>query len=385
MSFMQRTRIGMALLGATILAGMATASCGVALGQSHAQAGGNTAARVSASATSTWPARMVLSEPAKLNVVSQVIDPRAKSDFALTSAGHGTFTLRRTGLASGQVKTGRSFPVDSLALASGSLWVFGALPAGPTAERMRLYQVSTQTLHVERTITLGPSHGASGLAALAAGMHGTIWVSFGRTILHLTARTGATIGAIRLPAGLVAGDIALSPSGRFLYVATSPPVGGGHAPVFEYQTASLRKLAVNKKTVVAANVGGGTPTATPGGVWVSARGGMEGRTVLLRQQSLRPVRLPGTGSPHGLYSWVMSQSTMYSSPSLYLATYPIQSRGGVVAGCVNPKTGHILARGSIAGHRAVDQLLGVGHNGLVLYAAVPHGVIAIRPPAACRA
>jgi hypothetical protein len=319
---------------------------------------------------------LVLAEPVSL--VSQVIDSRAKTDFALTSSGHGSFKLRRSSLAGGKVTTGPSFRVRSVALASGSLWVFGARPAGPTAERMRLYRVSTRTLRVERTMTLGPSRGASGLAALAPGTHGTIWVSFGRTVLHLAARTGATIGTIRLPSGLLAGDIALSPSGRVLYVATSHRTGGGFSPVLEYGTASLRKLAMNTKSVTAVNVGGGMLTAAPGGVWVSFRTGMLGQTVLLRQQDLRSVKLPSAGSRHSLFTWAMGATTAYAAPSLYLV-----QNVSAVAGCVSPSTGHIRARGHFAGHLEADELLGSAQHGRVLYAAAAHGVFAIRPPTGC--
>jgi hypothetical protein len=378
MSFMRSTRIGRAVLAAAV--GMATASCGVAhSGQANAQVG-YMADRGSARAGATWPARLVLAEPVRLGIVSQVIDSRAKTDFALTSSGHGSFKLRRSSLAGGKVTTGPSFRVRSVALAGGSLWVFGARPAGPTAERMRLYRVSARTLRVERTMTLGPSRGASGLAALAPGTHGTIWVSFGRTVLHLAARTGATIGTIQLPSGLLAGDIALSPSGRVLYVATSHRTGGGFSPVLEYGTASLRKLAMNTKSVTAVNVGGGMLTAAPGGVWVSFRTGMLGQTVLLRQQDLRSVKLPGAGSRHSLFTWAMGATTAYAAPSLYL----VQSVSAV-AGCVSPSTGHIRARGHVAGHLEADDLLGSAHHGRVLYAAAAHGVFAIRPPAGCRA
>lgn len=85
---------------------------------------------------------------------------------------------------------------------------------------------------------------------------------------------------------------------------------------------------------------------------------------------------------HGLYSWVMWASTAYSAPSLFISTYPIQS-AGAVAGCVNPRTGHIRARGKIAGQHEVDETLGIAQHGRTLYAAAPHGIIAIRPPAAC--
>jgi len=378
MSFLRTTCILLAACAA-----LAIVASGAALAGCAAAQAGSTTAHRAAAARVVWPARTILAEPSSLGIVSQVVDPRTKTDFALTSGAHGSFTLRRTALAGGQVKIGPSFPVGSIASANGSLWVFGARATGKSAV-LRLYRVNPRTLHVELARKLGPFPGASGEAALASGTHGTIWVSFARTVVHLNARTGARIASAMVPVGLIAGDIALSPSGRFLYVATSPPRGGGHAPVFEYGTAGLRKLAVNKKTVIAANVGGGTLTAVPGGVWVAARAGMEGRTVLLRHSDLRSVRLPGAGSPHGLYSWTMWESTAYSSPSLYLSTYPLQG-GGAVAACVSPTTGQIRARGSVAGHRELDALLSIGQHGRVLYAAVPHGVIAISPPAACRA
>jgi len=133
-------------------------------------------------------------------------------------------------------------------------------------------------------------------------------------------------------------------------------------------------------SVTAVNVGGGMLTAAPGGVWVSFRTGMLGQTVLLRQQGLRAVKLPGAGSRHSLFTWAMGASTAYAAPSLYL----VQSVSAV-AGCVSPRTGHIRARGHVAGHHEADELLGSAQHGRVLYAAGTRGVFAIRPPAGCRA
>jgi hypothetical protein len=344
------------------------------------QAGG-TAARLSSShAGATWPVRLALAEPANLKIVSQVVDPGTKTAFALTQGRHDSYILRRTGLTGGHVTIGPSFPVSSIALAGGSLWVFGVPPAGSTGGRVKLYRVNPRSLHVERAVTKTVSSPAFGLAALTPGSHGTIWVCYGRTVLRLNGRTAAVIARIHLPVGQVAGDIALSPSGRLLYVAASPETGGGESSVFEYNAVSLRKLAMNAKAVIAVNIGGGTLTAAPGGVWVSARGGMLGRTVLLRQRDLRSVKLPGTGARRSLFSWAMWASTVYSAPSLYL----VQSVGAV-AGCVNPRTGHIRARGTVGRHLDVDVLYGFGQHGRVLYAASQHGVVAIHPPAACRA
>jgi len=376
MTFLRTTRNALALLAvvATVGAGAALAGCVAA------QAGGQATLPNSGQAGVTWPVNLALPEPASLRIVSQVVDPGRKADFALTRGAHGSFVLRRTGLTDGQVKIGPSFPVSSIALAGSSVWVFGAQPVGRTSERVKLYRVNPRSLHTERALTEGPSRGGSGLAALAPGTHGTIWVSFGRTVLHLSGRTGSVIARLRVPAGQVAGDIALSPSGRLLYVATSPETAGGASSVFEYNAVSLRKLAVNAKTVTAVAVGGGALTAAPAGIWVSFRTGMLGRTVFLRQRDLRSVKLPGTGTRHSLFSWGMWASTLYSSPSLYL----IQS-DSAVAGCLNPRTGHIRARGTLGGHLEVDQLYAFGQDGRVLYAASQHGVVAIHPPAACRA
>ena len=327
----------------------------------------------------TWPSRTVLAEPARLRIVNQVLDPRSTTDFALTgTAGFtGPFRLRRTQLAGGQVRLGPKFGVSSLGVAAGSLWVFGAQQAGHSAERLRLYQVNPRSLAIVRTWTLGPPRVRFGIVALTPGRTGTVWVSFLRTVLHVSAGSGATLGSIRLPAGLTAGDVALSPSGRFLYVAASDQIGS-RSPVIEYSTASGRQLAVNARSVQAVAVGGGDLTAAPGGVWVSFRTGMAGETLLLRQRDLRSVRLPGTGTRHSLFGWSMGADTEYAGTSVFLA------RADRVAACLGPRTGHVRARGTIAGQREIDGLLGSVRGGRVLYALAPPGVIAVTTPAACR-
>lgn len=56
---------------------------------------------------------------------------------------------------------------------------------------------------------------------------------------------------------------------------------------------------------------------------------------------------------------------------------------GTVA-CLNPRTGRVRARGSVAGQAEIDQLLGTRQAERVLYALSAAGVIAITVPAACR-
>jgi hypothetical protein len=363
----------------SVLAATATVAGAAALAAAcSAQAVRGTDRAGTEPAAATWRARAVLAEPASLGIVSQAFDPRTKTDFALTRGAHGTFTLRRVRVASGQVSVGPSFPVSRITLASGSIWVYGVRLIGKTAERQKLYQVNPRTLAVGRSWTLGPSRVSFSLVAVAPGMHGTVWVAFGRAVAHISARTGATIGSIRVPVGLLAGDAAESPTGRILYVATSDR-SARRSPVLEYNVATGRRLAKNTRSVTAASVGGGTLTAAPGGVWVSFRTGMAGLTVLLRQRDLRSVKLAGAGTLRSLFEWQMWAGTVYASPSLYLVQV------GGLAGCMNPGTGHIRARGRASGHGEFDQLFGFAPRGRELYAASADGVIAIRPPAVCLA
>jgi len=179
------------------------------------------------------------------------------------------------------------------------------------------------------------------------------------------------------PLGHVGGrHVAPSPSGRHLYVATSDRYG--RSPVLEYTTARGRMIAMNTKTVIAVAEGGGTLTAAPCGVWVSFRTGMEGLTVLLRQGTLRMVRLPGSGQPDSLFAWAMWAGTEYTGTSLYLA------RADGTAACLSPRTGQPRTRGTAAGRVEIDRLLGARRAGMVLYALSPAGVIAVTPPARCR-
>jgi hypothetical protein len=105
---------------------------------------------------------------------------------------------------------------------------------------------------------------------------------------------------------------------------------------------------------------------------------MAGETLLLRQRDLRSVRLPGTGTRHSLFGWQMGAETEYAGTSVFLA------RVDRVAACLGPRTGHVRARGKIAGQREIDGLLGSARGGRVLYAVAPPGVIAVSAPAACR-
>jgi len=361
---------------ASILGGGALAACGSANTVGMLRSSANDSVVGRAQSDTHWPARTVLAERPELNIVSQVLDPHTRTDFALTVAGHGTYRLRRTSVPSGQVRVGRPFPVNSIALASGWLWVFGGKPLG-TSERPKLYQVDERSLAVVRTWTLAAPRVRFAGVAITAGLHGTIWIAFSRTVRHINVRSGATVGGIRLPTGLLAGDLALSPSGHFLYVATSDQIGS-RDPVIEYSVSSGQRLAINTRSVHAAALGGGTLTAAPGGVWVSFRTGMAGGKLLLRQPDLGLVKLPGAGSPRSLFKSEMWAVTEYADTSVFLVKFD-----GTIA-CLNPRTGHVRARGTVSGGREISQLLGFRRPNGPLYAVTAHGVIAVRQPAACR-
>ena len=183
-------------------------------------------------------------------------------------------------------------------------------------------------------VRLGPSFPVSSIGFGS----GSVWIFGERPLGHVGGR-----------------HVAPSPSGRYLYVATSDRYG--RSPVLEYTTARGRMIAMNTKTVIAVAEGGGTLTAAPCGVWVSFRTGMEGLTVLLRQGTLRMVRLPGSGQPDSLFAWAMWAGTEYTGTSLYLA------RADGTAACLSPRTGQPRTRGTAAGRVEIDRLLGARRAG----------------------
>ena len=361
----------------TLLVGPAAAA-GAAMGGTAGAAG--TAGAVGAfgaapaSASATWPIHLLLAEPARLGIGSQVIDQATGTDFALASTNGGaTSKLRRTVLSSGRVKLGPAFPVSSIGLGGGYVWVYGAQALAGDTLRFRLYQVNPSTLAVVRSRTLASARNAAGFMGLTPDGNGDIAVGYLRSVRIINARSGAIVGTITIRRGFFVSDV--SARGRFLYVAANGSAGG--SVVFEYNARTLRLLASNSRRPLLFSVGGAVLTSAPGGVWVSFRTGMFGQTVLLRQHGLGFVPLPGSGTRGDLFAWVMSATTEFAGASVFLA-----KEGGQV-GCMNPGTGRIRARGSVPALSQTGQLIGAATDGRVLYGVSPRGVIAISPPAAC--
>jgi hypothetical protein len=364
------------------LATAATATVAVSLLAGSAAAAGaapavGTAGAVGAAPASPqarWPSHLVLAEPARLAIGNQVIDSATGADFALASANAGaTSKLRRTVLSSGRVKLGPAFPVSSIGLGGGYVWVYGVQELAHNTLKFRLYQVSPSTLAVVRSSTLASARNAAGFMGLTPDGSGDIAVGYLRSVRIINARSGATAGTITIRRGLFVSDV--SARGRYLYVAANGP--GGGSVVLEYNARTLRLLASNSRRPLLFSVGGALLTSAPGGVWVSFRTGMLGQTVLLRQHGLGFVTLPGSGTRGDLFVWVMTATTEFAGASVFLA-----KEGGQV-GCMNPATGHIRARGSVPGLSETGELIGAATDGRVLYGVSPRGVIAISPPSAC--
>ncbi len=347
---------------------------GAALAALACMASGQVAAAAApAVASAGWSARGVLGEPPALGIINQVVDPPAGVDYVLASAGHG-YRLRRMPLSGAFVTVGPTFPVFGISLGAGSVWVYGARPAGHSVS-LALYQVNRSTLAVTRSWQLSGNQSRSGFVAVAPGGSGTEWVGFLRTVLRINASSGAIVSRIRLHSGLTVSDLSVDPAGRHLYVVANTSVSG--SAVVEFDPASLRELASNSRGDLRFSVGGASATAVPGGVWISFRTGMLGETLLLSQRNLRMVKLPGATKPRSLFHWVMFASTEYAGRSLYLAR-----QDGIIA-CLNPRTGAVRSRGRLSQLVNAGQLLQAGRHGRPLYGLSPSALIAISSPAAC--
>ncbi len=322
---------------------------------------------------SQWHVRMVLRESAAEQIATQVVDPRAGVDYALvprlaTPTGPaGPYRQQRTDMATGAVLRGPVFAVTGLTLAGGYLWVSGAAPAGRTHYSLRLYQVNPRSLTVIRSRQLRRKADYS-FVGVSAGPVQTVWVGFLGKLLRIDTRTGATVGVITLPHGMVVGGLAVDPARRRLYVAAAGGLGGG---VFEYGARSGRLLATSSNHLLNGPCAGcATLTAVPGGVWASFRTGTEGLSVLLRQRGLNIASTFGWGQ-------AQAATTVYGGGALWLAT-----SGGAIA-CIAPDSGAVRHQATLAKLTYPDLLMAVTASAHEVYALGTHGVIAITPPTSC--
>lgn len=188
---------------------------------------------------------------------------------------------------------------------------------------------------------------------------------------------------VAAPPWLAVGDLALDPSGHYLYVSMANEVKGGleGGTVFEYDARTGRELArAPAGPPLSYSVAGATLTAVPGGVWASFRTGMLGLTIHLRQHDLVLQAQPGprvASTPaNGLFHWPMDATTVYGGGSLWLA-----NEAGIIA-CLDPATGAVRAREHVPTSQTPD-LVSVDTTDHHLFARAGNQVVQITPPQTC--
>jgi hypothetical protein len=273
-----------------------------------------------------------------------------------------------------------------VSVAGGFVWVSGDRSTGPSpsaSSQPVLYQVNPRTLAVVASWRLPGRPGRYAPVSVAAGPARTVWVGSGGTLRQLRTRTGATVRKVRLPAGLLASDIAADPAARYLYVAGEGRLGGVTA--LEYAAGTGRLVATAARSPLRFSAGGATLTAVPGGVWASFRTGMLGQAILLRQAGLGSVPLPASYLPGvppasvqpDFYRYAMGASTSYGGGAVWL------SQGTGLTGCVAPRTGQVRSVATLRLLAGGGELLGVRPSARQVFAAGPSGLIVITAPARC--
>ena len=320
----------------------------------------------------------------------QVVDLAVDAGFALVSdvAGdQGPWVLQRIDIDRATTETGPSFSHSVLAVASGSLWISCSRDVAGESAGPLLCQVDPTTLAVVRQIRLPPpdvpAWGED--AVVVAGPDDTVWVGYGRVLVHIAVAGGAVLSAETITSGTVA-SLSVDPAGRSLYVALSYPTVSGHAvdaSVLEYDARTGQALAATPAdSAVTDSVSGGILTAVPGGVWMSFRVGMSGETLFLRRSDLAVVGPPSSAldqpRPDGVFTWMMDASTIYGAGALLLV-----NQDGVMA-CIDPDTGAIRVQEHVAGAAGSPvALLAVDGASRRVFATDGSGLEAITPPPAC--
>ena len=322
---------------------------------------GSAEAPARAAAGGKWPARTVLrlTSPELLAAV----DPAANAAYEMAGAQDGPFRLERADLATHAVRRGPGFPVAGLLPAAGYVWVYGRQSYPGGLAKLVLYQVSPSTLARVRSWLVAPRSAAD--LTVTAGPGRSVWAGYQRTLLRLDARSGATVGTIKLPAGRDVVSASADLAGRYLYVAAW---SGSNGWVSEYAAGTGHLLA----TAALSSAGPSALTAAPGGVWASFRTGMNGRTVLLRQRGLREVTPPAS-----IFTWPMDATTVYGGGRLWLA----EELGAV--GCIAPGAGQLVDQGRVPQLGFTPWLLAVNASRQLLYAQDGAAIISITPPRAC--
>jgi hypothetical protein len=332
----------------------------------------------------------VLRESIRELIAGQVADPAAGALYLLASEtirpARGPWVLCRISLRTGAVRLGPTFPVGSLAEASGYLWVYSA--PGPGSQPA-ISQVNPATLAVVRPIALPrvPANLTGLPAVVAAGADGSVWLGTGRALMRVGVSTGVTLTRVILPAGLAVWDVTANPAGTALYVAAARVMSGETAGLvmLEYDARSGRRLAMMPGGPLRYSAGGAGLTAVPGGVWVSFRTGMMGLTVHLGAHGLRMIAPPGPGiaktPPTGVFHWPMDEAIVYGGGALWVATLRFMA-------CLNPRTGKVRASERVgqspqATNHLIYQFQAVDPKEHAIYGVSVDGLLHVTPPRRC--
>ena len=344
-----------------------------------------------------WPSKVLVKQ-----AVVQVLDPATRTAYGLVSESRdseGPDRLLAFPLGGEAPRRGPTFGLaggysDTLTLADGSLWVGSSAGNGDGRLGPQLCQVDPRTLHLVRQVRLPaprPGDAAGSQSLVSAGPRGTVWVGYGKTLVHVEISDGAVLATETVPSGTIV-SLDTDPALRALYVSVSYPTIDGRmvdAAVEERAAGSGRVLATTSATSpVTASVAGGILTALPHGVATSFRTGMDGETVLLGATGLAPIIPPGSGSasrgsdepPGDVFSWPMAASTLYASGSLW-----IENEWGLLA-CVDPATGAVRASEQDRRDNGQNlELLGTeNHSRELLASTMGDEILAITTPSACR-
>lgn len=319
-------------------------------------------------------------ETQPLSQSSQVYDPATGMVYALVprkpAATTGPSVLEAIDWHTGAVRRGGTYQPGKLALADGRLWVYGT----------RVAEVEPKGLTTVRYVQLPAVPGQYGSAApVAAGPAGSVWIGTSRALLRVSARSGAALNRVALPAGLELTGIAADANGGDLYVSAGHEAGGGveGAEVLEYAAGSGHLLATADRSPISDSVAGAQLTGVPGGVWVSFRTGMLGLSVLLSSRRLAVVKAGDPGSSAtNTYHWAMSSQSVYGGGTLFVTTST-----GLVA-CVNPASGKVLATEHVASPGAApSELLTVSPAARDLTGVITDPtkaeLVSLSPPRAC--
>jgi hypothetical protein len=345
-----------------------------------------------ATAPARWPSRVItLPGGAVASVAAE-----ATSVYALTRPLDGgppssnpPGTISRIELS--DLGTRSSRPIGgagSLAVVGRSLWVstttFPAAPGRGTEGSVRIERFGASTLRpIGETLLADDVPSTGEFSSLTSVPGGPCWASVGPHLYRLDPTSGRVLSTTTLFFDIE--SLSENPAGSILYASGEGLLSADYQP-----SLVVQQLDAVSGTVLASSsgeaVGGGSVSAAPLGVWVSARSGNAGASYQLRRGTLALVPVPpsplpadgalaqATGLGDGPYESIGGVQGIVSHHVLWLSAFAYLA-------CADPSTE------AVRGYELTDQrtagngsLVAVGRR-LVLGGV--HGISVIQPPGAC--